>query len=181
MINGNTAFAQVSDIEYSPSLEEEMPSSNKDFKPLRPVLTGRIAEEQFLPDELYGTWQVNGTLVSTNAPNTFKQKTADIWLLQQVENKIRLANPNNYSETYITVNEVDNNRATFTCSTKPNRKYDQMEQVTIEVNGDNFAGYSNMRLKYFKAGKLIRIEQALFKLHGQKLSGSKPPVFELNR
>lgn len=157
-----------------------IPQEINDIHPNRPVFTIKVSESQHLPPALYGTWQVTGYLLSTNSPYTFKRKTNDIWLLDQYKDKIRLANPNTGTQTFVTVNNVIKNKATFTVTTKPSRKYTQLEQVHIKVNEKGFSGSSILRIETRKRGKLLRIEQALFKISGVKISGPTPDVFQLN-
>lgn len=155
------------------------PEEINEINPNRPVFTIKVSESQSLPPDLYGTWQVTGYLISTNAPYTFKRKTTDIWLLDQFKDKIRLANPDTGTQTFVTVNNVIRNRATFTVRTQPTRKYEQLEQVHLKVDGDEFSGSSILRIEYKQKNQLLRVEQALFKIIGTKLSGPTPDVFQL--
>lgn len=161
---------------YDPPEVEE--NSKPEYSnPKKPTFQAHVVEAQYLPPALYGTWQVSGTLLSTNAPYRFKRKTSDIWILQQVEKKIRLANPDTQTETFITVNEVKDNMATFTVNTTPDRKFSQFEKITITVDGDNFSGVSVMEIQFFLKKTLIRVEQAFFNLNATKISGPTPSIF----
>lgn len=174
-------LAEGPSLDTSVPLEEIYPFDKTSPQPLdesRPVLTGQVTEDQYLPPAFYGAWQVTGTLLSTNTPNRFKQKTYDIWLLQQVGNKIRLANPDTRSDSYITVNDVVDNTATFTCMSSPNKRFLQIERVTLTVNGNQFNGQNVYQIRYFKHNQEIRVEQALFTLTATKISGPTIPAFE---
>lgn len=142
----------------------------------RPVITGRVAEEKFLPPELYGTWQVNQTLITTNAPYRFRKKTSDIWILQQIGQKIRLYNPDTRAQSIITVNMVHENTATFTCSLTNGNKV-EAEQPTIKVIKDEFFGKNIYQIRYYDGEKVILIEKALFEIYAKKLSGPTPRIF----
>lgn len=142
-----------------------------------PILSGRIAEEQYLPSSFYGTWQVVSSLVSTDSPKVFRDMAVDTWTLDQHGDKIRLANPDTGAQSYITVNQVHNNTATFTCAANIEKGYLKIERVTITVNGKNFNRYNIFQNRYFKKKKLVKVEQALFSLSAKKLSGPTPESF----
>jgi hypothetical protein len=144
--------------------------------PLSTTLTGRVAEDQYLPEDLYGTWQVVQTLISTNAPDVFKQKAVDIWILQQSGNKIRLANPETRAESYITVNQVNNNTATFTHS-MAEKGIEEVEQPTITVTGDTFTGSNLYQIrKYFKNG-MAAVAEGIFTIEAKKIAGPTLKIF----
>lgn len=179
LLAGSTAIAQepILDTEIiQPRSEQKTPDIQPEHDPLRPVLTAQVSESQYLPPELYGTWQVQGVLISTNSPYRFKAKTYDIWFLQQADDKIRLANPDTRTETYITVNAIKDNRAIFTCKTKPNRKYNQLEQVSIIVSASYFNGTSIIQIESKRKDGFKQVEQALFQITGTKLSGPSTKI-----
>lgn len=146
----------------------------------KPILTGRVAEEQYLPPGLYGTWQVIQTLVSTNAPTVFKEKVVDIWILQQSKDKVILTNPNTRAESDITVNDVKNSSATFTHSISIKNKQ-EFEQPTITVQGDKFTGTNVYEIRYYRKKRLIRREQAMFVINATKIAGPTLQIFNQKR
>ncbi len=162
----------------SPSDEYIPPKKIKDGP--RPVLSAQVTETEYLPQEFYGTWQVRGVLVSTNAETVFNKTTYDIWQLQQSGDKVRLANPNSGGESIITVNEVSRNRARFTCEERIKRGLTRIEIITISVNGNQFKGTSSMSIERKKKG-VIRRQEALFQIKGKKLYGPTPQVFQPNQ
>lgn len=145
--------------------------------PSIPTLIGSVAESQYLPKELYGTWRVTTQLVSTNSPRAFKQMAVDIWILQQANNMVRLSNPYTRAESYITVNEVNNNTATFSCAKRYKNIY-QVEQPTITVNGNVFKGKNIYQIIHLKGDNVIKTESGLFDISAVKLSGEIIDVFK---
>lgn len=161
-----------------------LPNSNKQdnpsqkFDPSKPVLSGGVSESQYLPDEMYGTWQIAATLISSSAPSYFKPRNYAIWILQQMGDRIQLANPDTGSYTFITVNEVVNNTATFTCISIPDQNTQITERVTITVNGDKFSGNNVYYIQFFRKNKPPQVFQALFTITAERIKGPKPQIFK---
>ena len=144
------------------------------------ILSAQVTESKYLPQEFYGTWEVRGVLVSTNAEFMFKKTTIDIWQLQQSNDKVRLSNPDTGVESIITVHEVSHNRARFTCETQIKKNLRQQEVITITVNGNQFKGTSSMSIERRHKGIISR-QEALFQIKGVKLYGPTPQVFQPNQ
>jgi hypothetical protein len=143
----------------------------------RPILTGRVAEEQYLPPALYGTWLVSQTLISTNTPNIFRRKTSDIWILQQVDDKVSLSNPNTGAQTFVTVNTIKDNTATFSYSTTVKAKI-HVEKPTITVKGDKFTGSNIYRIMSYKKKSLTGLAEGVFQISAHKISGPTLKIFD---
>ena len=143
--------------------------------PIKRTFTAQVYESQYLPPAFYGTWQVSQFLITSNALNRFKKTTYDIWILNQVGDTIHLTNPDSGGKSKITVNEVKNNTATFTCELKEGRAI-LKEQPTITVEGDTFHGQNIFQIQYYKKKKLMYTQEAILRISGRKISG---PTLEL--
>ena len=131
-----------------------------------PVLTGIVSEVQELPQGMYGVWKVTGTLLETNSPETYLKNTNDTWLLRKDGSFVTLINPENGASATITVNEVHNDTATFT------RKYvgfgqNEVERVTITLDGDNFHGVDVIYMEKAFFGS-IKSYTARYRISGER-------------
>lgn len=149
---------------------------NTAIAPSKRTFSAHVHESQYLPPAFYGTWQVTQFLITSNALYRFKKRTQDIWILNQTGDTIHLTNPNTGGKSKITVNEVKNNKATFTCEVKDGNAI-LKEQPTITVVGDTFHGQNIFQIKYYKKKKLIRTQEAILKIDGRKISGPTPQLF----
>ena len=131
-----------------------------------PVLTGIVSEVQELPQGMYGVWKVTGTLLETNSPETYLKNTNDTWLLRKDGSFVTLINPENGASATITVNEVHNDTATFT------RKFvgfgqNEVERVTITLDGDNFHGVDVIYMEKAFFGS-IKSYTARYRISGER-------------
>lgn len=168
------AYDNNNDQKNTPKKPEEN-ATNK--TPLKRTFTAQVYESQYLPPAFYGTWQVSQFLITSNALNRFRKTTQDIWILQQVGDTIHLTNPETGGKSKITVNEVNNNTATFTCEVKEGKTI-LKEQPTITVTGDTFHGQNIFQIKYYKKKKLVHTQEAILRVSGRKISGPTPGLFK---
>lgn len=139
-------------------------------QPQQGILKGGISTTKDLPKNFYGTWQVTGTLIDTNNPYSFKEKSSDIWIFEKNKETVTLINPNTGAKASITVNEVVGNKATFTRKQRHLNKI-EYEQPIITINGDNFYGTDLLVIEEYRNGKLINRNIVKYEIRGQKIAG----------
>ncbi|MGD9580591.1 MAG: hypothetical protein AB7V50_04405 [Vampirovibrionia bacterium] len=184
MIFSPLALAQEPTLDTNVNAYDKIPNNNQNSNqqnnissPFNKTFTARVHESQYLPPAFYGTWQVSQFLITSNAPYLFKKRTQDIWVLQQIGDTIHLTNPDSGGKSKITVNQVHNNTATFTCEVKDGKRL-LREQPTITVVGDTFKGQNIFQIKHYQKKKLIFTQEAILRIEGRKISGPTPKLFE---
>lgn len=138
---------------------------------MRAPLTATVSKTLYLPPAMYGQWSVTGTLIETNVPDTYPVSN-NIWLLERQGERVYVTNPENGASASIDVKSAQGDTATFL-------KRDQLgrmtlsETVTITLDGDSFNGQNMKKLEYFRDGKLVKTQYALFHLNGTRISGAR--------
>ncbi len=138
---------------------------------MRAPLTATVSKTLYLPPAMYGQWSVTGTLIETNVPDTYPVSN-NIWILERQGERVYVSNPENGATASIDVKAAQGNTATFL-------KRDQLgrmtlsETVTITLDGDSFSGQNMKKLEYFRDGKLVKTQYALFHLNGTRISGAR--------
>lgn len=130
-------------------------------------LEAQISKNQDLPPEMYGEWEVLGSLIDSTHPFMFNAQSQDFWQFQKNGEYVTLTNPNTGATSTITINSVENLTATFT-----RRKADgndvETEQCVIKLEGDFFSGTDLLVIEDKSNGGLF---VAKYKIIGKKLSG----------
>lgn len=124
-----------------------------------------------VPKELYGTWRVNASLISTNSQGRFKPNTTDLWNLSRAGSVLTLDNPFSGAHASITVNEVNGRVIKFEKSEKDG---DQKLTDVVELNlgKDSFTGINRLKLDTVSSdGHVTKSESASYNLVGEKISG----------
>ncbi len=148
-----------------------------------PVIKAGISIEH-VPDALYGTWRVTSRLKETNAAETFKPVSADIWNLSRTGDVITLSNPFTGAVTEVTLEYVNDHSIRFT-RTSDDRNDGSghprtgghtkiTETIGITIEGDKFTGVDAFKLETFSirdVTKLYKTETALYNLVGERISG----------
>lgn len=138
---------------------------------MRAPLTVSVSKTLYLPPAMYGQWSVTGTLIETNVPDTYPVSN-NIWLLERQGERVYITNPENGASASIDVKAAQGNSATFL-------KKDQLgrmmlsETVNITLNGDSFSGQNMKKLEYYRNGKLVKTQYALFHLNGTRLGAAR--------
>jgi hypothetical protein len=150
--------------------ELKLESRKSSYVPVSSVIKGGVSETKELPNEFYGTWQVNGKLVSSNNFNMFKLKSSDIWVLQKNNNVVTLTNPVTGATSSINVDNIRGKTAAFskTTITPQKREY---EKPTITVDGDIFYGADEFIMEEYENGQLASRTTVRYNIVGQKISG----------
>lgn len=133
------------------------------------VLNGYVEE---IPTSFYGTWRVVASLIDTDAPLTFKEKSLDLWNLTRTNDVITLSNPFNGAKADIVIDSVNNSEIVF----RKSGNYDDKlltDTVKIKLSGDSFTGVDYLRLDTYSGvnGKIIKTETAKYSLKGEKIAG----------
>lgn len=134
-------------------------------------LTATVSKTLYLPDEMYGYWSLNGTLLKTNAPDRFSPSLNNIWILQRDGDRVTITNPNNGASATINVDRVEGLQATFHRSGAAGRNMIFQEIPTITVTGDRLSGTSLNQLQTVRDGVVQKEYFALYQLNGVRLSG----------
>lgn len=124
-----------------------------------------------VPKELYGTWRVNASLISTNSQGRFKPSSTDIWNLSRAGDVLTLDNPFSGAHASITVNEVSGRLIKFEKSEKDgdNKLTDVVE---LNLGKNSFTGINRLKLDTISSnGHVSKSETAAYNLVGEKISG----------
>ena len=134
------------------------------------VLRGEVSVSKDLPEEFYGTWAVRSTIIETNNPELFNQKSTDIWSFSRNGEIITLSNPVTGATASITVNEVVGKKAKFTREHVA-EKYTETETPEVTIEGASFSGEDTLIIKHFYKDKIYKTDVVKYKVEGLKLSG----------
>ena len=137
--------------------------------PFSNVIKSGVSESKELPDEFYGTWQVNGTLVHATDFDLFKLKTSDEWALEKTNNVVTLTNPVTGASSSITVDKIKDKTAAFSRKKVTDRKKES-ENVEITIDGDIFYGTDEYSIELYKNGNFIGQASAKYNIVGQKVT-----------
>ncbi|MCE3233960.1 MAG: hypothetical protein K0Q50_140 [Vampirovibrio sp.] len=138
---------------------------------MRAPLTATVSKTLYLPPAMYGQWSVTGNLLQTNVPETYPVSN-NIWMLERVGDQVIISNPENGASASIDVKAAEGNTATFLKSNQVGR-ITISETVTITVDGDSFTGQNLSKREYFKDGKPVKTQFALFRLSGVRIGGAR--------
>lgn len=125
-----------------------------------------------IPKGFYGTWRVSSQLLSTNSPDTFKEKNVDLWNLSRVDNVITLDNPFSGANASITVNVIKGSFIKFRrVGNYDNKKL--TDTVRMTLNKDTFTGVNDLKMDTISEvdGSVMRTQWATYGLKGEKISG----------
>jgi hypothetical protein len=133
------------------------------------ILQGYI---QKVPENFYGTWRVKAKRIETDSPETFKEKTIDLWNISTSNNVIKLCNPFSGAEAEIFIDASTQNSVEFTKSGKYDNK-NLTDKVNISIQGDSFTGIDTLRLDTISDvdGSIRKSVTAKYSIKGERLSG----------
>ena len=125
-----------------------------------------------VPDGLFGTWRVAAVLKTTDSPELFRTKSADLWNLSRNDNVMNLNNPFTGATADVSIEFVKGNVIKFTKEGTSNDKK-LIDTVEIKINGNKFTGTNCLTIKTIsdKDGSILKIQKAEFVLVGEKISG----------
>lgn len=138
-----------------------------------PVLKAGVSLEKQVPNTLMGTWRVAAVRQKTDSPQSFKDKSVDIWNLSRTGDVIKLSNPFTGATASITVNYVNKNTIKFTkVGDYDNQKL--TDSVEITISGGSFTGVNTLSLvTYSDVNKsVVNTKTATYILKGEKISGA---------
>jgi hypothetical protein len=156
-----------------------------------PVFELGISTTQYLPPPMYGTWQVQGQLVSTTNPQAFPPTVNDIWTLQQDGPSVTLSNPNTGAAATIHVDSIiEGHTVVFhhTVNDGPRRVFTETPTLRIQ-SGDWLMGETtNLMTVKQRNGNVLRY-QAVYALKAHRIGGARvqfmapsgpPPTFQID-
>ena len=134
------------------------------------TLKAQISLVENVPSGLFGTWRVAAVLAKTDSPETFRQKSADLWNLSRKGNVMNLNNPFTGASANVAVEFVEGNVVKFTKEggTEAQKLTDYVE---LRLNGDKFTGVNRLTLKTVSNGQVVNVQRAEYALVGEKISG----------
>lgn len=126
-----------------------------------------------IPKEFFGSWRVNGKLDRTDSYSRFRAQSIDFWNLSRKGDIVRLENPMSGADAEISIQTVENNLIIFVRKTPYDTNKVLTDTVNIRLDGNNFSGINTLKLEQFSLvdGHLMKTENALYKIEGEKLSG----------
>jgi len=136
-------------------------------------LSAGISMIDKVPDALYGTWRVKSQLTYTNSESTFKKNNLDLWNLSRVGDVIKLDNPFSGAKASIVLDSVEDKVIKF----KKVGDYDSKKLtdiVQLTLGKESFTGENTLILDTVSEldGHLMKREKAVYKLYGEKISGT---------
>lgn len=134
------------------------------------TLKAQISLVENVPSGLFGTWRVAAVLAKTDSPETFRQKSADLWNLSRNGNVMNLNNPFTGASANVAVEFVEGNVVKFAKEggTEAQKLTDYVE---LRLNGDKFTGVNRLTLKTVSNGQVVNVQRAEYALVGEKISG----------
>ena len=136
------------------------------------TLKAEISLVDNIPSGLFGTWRVAAVLAKTDSPETFRQKSADLWNLSRNNSVMNLSNPFTGASADLSVEFVKGNVIKFTKEgVSDNQKL--IDTVEIKLEGNKFTGKNYLTLKTLSTAdnKVIKVQSAVYVLAGEKISG----------
>ncbi len=157
---------------YYPGQKSPQPVSTKAKHP-KPM-SASISKSQFLPPEMYGTWELTSKLIDTNARREIGHITHNIWVLQRMGEQVILSNPNTGASTSIQVDNVRGTTATFHHISIPKKNLILFEMPTITVEKDRLKGITyNKSQKTNSKGAIVKSYYYQYQLVGRRIGGSR--------
>jgi len=123
-----------------------------------------------VPSGLFGTWRVAAVLRTTDSPQVFREKSADLWNLSRNDNVMNLNNPFTGASADLAVEFVDGNVVKFVKKGVSGNS-ELTDSVEITLNDNKFTGVNTLQLKTFSNGKVVKVQNAEYVLVGEKISG----------
>lgn len=135
------------------------------------TLTGGISLSNSVPEGFFGAWKVAAVRSSTTNQNMFIPYSIEIWNLMKDGNVITLENPVSGASASISVKDVSSDAFTFQRITGDNEET-VVETAKLFLDGNSFVGADTMVVKTYQNGKLVKTENAEYKLKAIKISNS---------
>jgi hypothetical protein len=160
----------ISNAQVKPGIPVYLDINSKYSVQKNGVLRGNISVGKDLPEEFYGTWAVKSTIIETNNPELFRNKSADIWVFDRNGEIITLSNPVTGATASITVNEVIGKKAKFTRESLTKSSI-ETETPEVVIENDNFSGEDKLIIKHLYREKIYKTDVVKYKVEGRKVSG----------
>lgn len=159
------------------------PVQSRTPRPRQPAPTRPLSAEQpisvtvtkslYLPPAMYGHWNIIGTLIRTNAPESFGHSASDLWALERQGDQVTVTNLVNGASAAVNVDQVQGDTATFHRMLPLKRNVIFRESPTITVQGDKLHGTSLHQRLYYRNGKLVREEYGLYELQATRINQAR--------
>jgi len=126
-----------------------------------------------VPKSLFGSWQVDAQLVSSNSYSTFKPVSTDLWNLSRVGDVLKLENPFTGARAEVSLKATEGNLVVFTKSEEYSNKV-LKDIVSLRIDKDKFSGINDVIVETHSVsdGHVLKVEKGKYKITGKKLSGS---------
>ena len=145
-------------------------------------LKGGVSKD-YIPKGFFGSWGVISQLKSSNNPDIFNFESRDVWVLSGYQNLSKaniliLENLQSGAKSEITIKDksVDGHTLKFTRQKETREKTGYAvyrEIVEFTLLGNNFSGSDTFIVEHYNTEKkLIKKDEALYKVSGVKISGS---------
>ncbi len=133
-----------------------------------------VVKDQYLPPEMYGTWNIKATVIKSNAPpGWFLPYTVEMWTLNRENNRVTLQNIVNGASAQVTVDQVQGKTATFHRVARfPHERV--TETPTITVDGNRISGFNRWEVVVLdRKDKPKSVFNVEIQLEGTRLANAK--------
>jgi hypothetical protein len=142
------------------------------------TLQAGLNETLYLPQGMYGQWQVQATLLDTDSPEVYPKYSNDLWILQRVGSVVYLSNPATGAMTHITVESVEGNSASFTHEVASKRgRIVERPRVTLQNN--QLLGYTLVERQWngLLSETVAKVAKARYRLEAYRLGNAPMSSF----
>lgn len=125
-----------------------------------------------VPKAFFGCWRIVAKLDDTNAYQTFKPQSVDMWNLTRVGDTITLTNPFTGASADISLRAVEGNLIVFSKKAPYDNKV-LTDTVSLRLDEGKFSGINTLTLESFSLidKSLLKTENARYLIKGEKISG----------
>lgn len=125
-----------------------------------------------VPKAFFGCWRIVAKLDDTNAYQTFKPQSVDMWNLTRVGDTITLTNPFTGASADISLRAVEGNLIVFSKKAPYDNKV-LTDTVSLRLDEGKFSGINTLTLESFSLidKSLLKTENARYLIKGEKVSG----------
>lgn len=125
-----------------------------------------------VPKAFFGCWRIVAKLDDTNAYQTFKPQSVDMWNLTRVGDTITLTNPFTGASADISLRAVEGNLIVFSKKAPYDNKV-LTDTVSLRLDEGKFSGINTLTLESFSLidKSLLKTETARYLIKGEKISG----------
>ncbi len=140
-----------------------------------PTFKLNVVEKRFLPPAMYGTWDIEATVLKSTAPPwLYMPSSSEVWTLQRDNGQVTLTNVVTNATASIEVDKVENDTATFHhVANVPDRNMKILEAPTLTVKGNHLDGVNRQQLSIIEDGKIRAVYHIDVQIKGTRLTGAQ--------